>query len=306
MHTTPGEHLVEALATFRNRRAATALLGGMLAFPLLAMTESDARKKKKKKRKKKCKANSAAQTCAGVCGSVTNNCNQAVDCGACAPPCQVQPSANLQAAIDAAAAGSTLTLCAGTFNLATTVLINKPLTLTGAGLGQTVLDGGNAKRVLTINGPGAVTLQDLTVTRGRALWANEGSNNYGGGIRVFGADLTLRNVAVDANTASYGGGIAITKGTLPACSLVVGSGSRVSGNNAVVDESAGGTAGGILGLGNVSVIVEAGANVTGNTASFPAGGIQVSSGATITLAPGSSVTANTPDNCHPNVGTSCV
>jgi hypothetical protein len=44
----------------------------------------DSEKKKKKKKKKKCTPDSTATTCAGKCGSVTNNCNQAVDCGPCA------------------------------------------------------------------------------------------------------------------------------------------------------------------------------------------------------------------------------
>ena len=55
----------------------------------------DAEKKKKKKKKKKpqppptCTPNAKATTCAGKCGSVTNNCGQAVDCGSCAcqPAC---------------------------------------------------------------------------------------------------------------------------------------------------------------------------------------------------------------------------
>ena len=42
-----------------------------------------------KKHKKKCKSQAKATTCAGKCGSVTNNCKQTVDCGSCAcdPPC---------------------------------------------------------------------------------------------------------------------------------------------------------------------------------------------------------------------------
>lgn len=45
--------------------------------------------KKKKKRKKKCKPEPAATTCAGQCGSITNNCKKVVDCGVCVctPPC---------------------------------------------------------------------------------------------------------------------------------------------------------------------------------------------------------------------------
>lgn len=45
----------------------------------------------RQKRKKPCVPDSVAQTCAGTCGSVTNNCQQPVDCGSCActPACEV-------------------------------------------------------------------------------------------------------------------------------------------------------------------------------------------------------------------------
>src|SRR5215216_807215 len=46
-------------------------------------------KGKRKKRRKKpagCTPQSSAQTCAGRCGSVPNNCGTIVDCGACACP----------------------------------------------------------------------------------------------------------------------------------------------------------------------------------------------------------------------------
>jgi hypothetical protein len=47
------------------------------------------KKHKKKRHKKKCRPQSLAQTCAGTCGPVKNNCKQTVDCGPCEcdPPC---------------------------------------------------------------------------------------------------------------------------------------------------------------------------------------------------------------------------
>ena len=46
-------------------------------------------KKKRKKRKKTCQPESMARTCSGTCGTVTNNCQQPVECGSCAcdPAC---------------------------------------------------------------------------------------------------------------------------------------------------------------------------------------------------------------------------
>ncbi|MFN8677491.1 MAG: hypothetical protein U0Z70_14040 [Thermomicrobiales bacterium] len=75
--------------------AAVPALGGLAG--LLGRDEADARKrrakhrrhdvdaekKKKKKKKKKCKPDATAVTCNGKCGSVTNNCKQTVNCGAC-------------------------------------------------------------------------------------------------------------------------------------------------------------------------------------------------------------------------------
>jgi hypothetical protein len=47
--------------------------------------------KHNKHKKKPCRPQSDAQTCAGQCGPVTNNCKKQVDCGSCvcAPPCPV-------------------------------------------------------------------------------------------------------------------------------------------------------------------------------------------------------------------------
>jgi hypothetical protein len=47
--------------------------------------------RKTTKPRKKCKPESVAQTCARTCGTVQNNCQQAVDCGSCAcdPRCDV-------------------------------------------------------------------------------------------------------------------------------------------------------------------------------------------------------------------------
>jgi hypothetical protein len=46
-------------------------------------------RRRRKNKKKQCTPESTAQTCAGKCGNVTNNCNKPVDCGSCActPSC---------------------------------------------------------------------------------------------------------------------------------------------------------------------------------------------------------------------------
>src|SRR5688500_14760044 len=81
------------------------ILGGLLGILSPEETDAKGRRKRRKKRhkhgnrrrrahgrgKKKCRAESAAQTCAGKCGSVTNNCQKSVDCGSCLcnPRCAV-------------------------------------------------------------------------------------------------------------------------------------------------------------------------------------------------------------------------
>jgi hypothetical protein len=271
-------------------------------------------------------------TCAAErkdCGEIPNGCGgPELDCGTCTggDSCVnnvcgcLPPSEDLQAAIDAAAAGATLTLCPGTWTVSSTISITKNLNLVGAGAGQSILDGGNAVRVLHIASGVTVTLRDLTITKGRA--------STGGGILNLGT-LTLGGVSVTGNTApgttptgGIGGGIFNDSGT-----VTLAAGSRVTSNSTQLgggiynlfgtvtlqaDSIVGGTnpgdgntasfaGGGIFNdLGTLTL--QAGSSVTGNTASFGGGGIYNNLG-TLTLEPGSSVTGNTPDNCEPDQGT---
>lgn len=136
----------------------------------------------------------------------------------CLLPAATGDTKGLQEAIDAAEAGATLTLCAGTWNLTSTVVIGKNLTLIGAGDDETVLDGNNAVGVLRISPivtdgtTVTVSLQDLTIRKG--------TRGFGGGIYNGGADsyrcaLTLLRVNVTGNTATLaGGGIYNDRSTL--------------------------------------------------------------------------------------------
>ena len=82
METSRFDSLVRALGEGgTTRRALTGLFGGAL---LAALPLAGGAKKKKKKKKKKCKPEPVSTTCAGKCGSVTNNCKQVVACGSCA------------------------------------------------------------------------------------------------------------------------------------------------------------------------------------------------------------------------------
>jgi hypothetical protein len=192
----------------------------------------------------------------------------------CLGPSNTSATQGLQEAIDAAAAGNILTLCAGTWLLTETVEIFKRLTLVGAGAGQTILDGQNLVRVLDTQedtGTG-VRLRDLTITRGN--FAN------GGGI-VNAGTLTLTGVAVTGSTAAeYGGGIE-NSGT-----LTLQNGTRVTGNTAT------GFGGGGIDNSGGSVTLQDGSRVSGNTAATEGGGIYNDHG-TVTLEAGSIVGGDT-------------
>jgi hypothetical protein len=115
---------------------------------------------------------------------------------------------SLQAAIDAAGPGDTIQLGTGIYK-ETTVNIDKPITLNGAGAAGTVLDGTNSGRVITIGGtnPNVDVKLAGMVIRG-------GKDELGGGIYNVGR-LTLEKVSLRDNTATYsGGGVYNYKGSL--------------------------------------------------------------------------------------------
>jgi hypothetical protein len=218
----------------------------------------------------------------GVCDPSTGVCSNPEKCsgsqicqsdGTCCLP----DTADLQAAIDGAAAGDTIPLCAGTWNLTSTVSISKNLTVIGAGtgVGGSALDGGNTVRVLDIADGATVTLQDLTITRGFLP-----VNGPGGGGIINAGTLTLRGVSVTGNAAFYAAGIFNLYGT-----LTLQDGSSVTGNTSA-------NTGGGIENGYGTVALETGSHVTGNTAASGGGGI-FNSGGILTLRNDSSVTGNT-------------
>jgi hypothetical protein len=94
------DRLTRALTEAGTRRGMLGLLATLPVlgslFALLDRDDVDAqgrRKRRKKRHKhgkgrrrkhhKHCKAKSKAETCAGKCGQVTNNCKKTVDCGSC-------------------------------------------------------------------------------------------------------------------------------------------------------------------------------------------------------------------------------
>ena len=98
--------------------------------------------------------------------------------------------------------------------------IARSLTLQGAGKIDTVINGSNASRVITITGAGVVAhINDLRITGGNATSAPAPDTGFGGGILVTG-DATLhgQNLQIDNNVANNlggaarGGGLAVRVG----------------------------------------------------------------------------------------------
>lgn len=180
------------------------------------------------------------------------------------------------------------------------------LTITGNGIGQTVIDGDKADRVFQVLGTASLTLQDLTVTNGAGV-------AQGGGIfAAGGTSLTLSSVAVTSNSATdtsapaEGGGIeadgnfsmtgstvsgntaeATTTGTVYGGGLYLSNpGATVSISSSTVENNVAHGASGYAeggGVENETALTMTDSVVTGNTANSDSGaamggGIDVSNG----------------------------
>jgi predicted outer membrane repeat protein len=176
-----------------------------------------------------------------------------------------------QAIMDANAApgADTIVVPAGTYTLTRAeatedggltgdLEINDSLTISGAGAGATVIDGGGIDRVFQIDS-GTVTLSGLTLQGG-----NETGPSSNGGAIANLATLTVSDSIISGNTAEGdGGGIH----NAPGGSLTVNN-STLSGN------SAGTFGGGIGGQGTLTII---NSTLSANSAS-DGGGISIQGG----------------------------
>jgi CSLREA domain-containing protein len=188
----------------------------------------------------------------------------------------------LRAAImeaNALAGTDTITLPAGIYTLTTAgadediaatgdLDITQDLTINGAGLATSIIDGNNMDRIIDVLG-GTVTINGVTIRNG-----NPGVVFDGGGIRIGGAGtLALINSDVSGNTASSGGGLFVDAGSLNLIN------STVNGNTAPFG-------GGIN--NNFGNLMLDGSTINGNSGGHT-GGILSNSALTLT---NSDVTAN--------------
>jgi hypothetical protein len=182
----------------------------------------------------------------------------------------------IQSLIDSTPAGGTAVIPAGRF--VDSLVIDKDLTLQGAGAAQTVIDGNKVNIPLTVTNGAHVAVHDLTLANGRSGLRNSGvatlvrcavrdnvNSQSGGGIwNASGASLLLDSCTVSGNRSSGWGGGIYNLGEISVLN------STVSGNRALGKASDDDTGGGGIYNGN-SLILQS-CTVTQNRA-LQGGGI---------------------------------
>ena len=187
-------------------------------------------------------------------------------------------------AANASPGTDTIMLPAGTYTLTITGIdedgsaigdldITDHLTIKGSGAADTIIDGGGIDRVFHVDPTSSeitVDISELTIRNGSAPNAANIENRLGGGIDNLGT-LTLTNVAVSDNTATFvggsGGGLSNT-GTLVL-------------NSVTVSDNTGYFAGGIHNTGTMTLINSSISNNTSSGAIGSAGGIWNQGNATL-------------------------
>lgn len=324
------DRFARSVITSTGRRGVVQILLGVTAFGIASDAEatqrgrSDTRRaavgaekrgrKKKKKKKTPCVPTCAGKVCGangcrGSCGSCTGT--TVCFAGQCVPACAVCASGcfftSVQAAINAAPAGATVTLCPGSYE--EQIAIDKNLTLVGLGAdpSQTVLRN-TSGYIVTVSTGRTVTLRNLSVTGitggdsgavqnagDLTLTAVRVTDNHpdddespalGAGISNGGTLTLIDGLVSDNKTSGTGGGIFNLRGEVTLIRT------RIAGNQAFV--------GGGIDNQEGQVTLADHSRVTGNTAtrSAPAGGgIANETGGTVTVSADSSITGNTPDDC---------
>lgn len=157
----------------------------------------------------------------------------------------------IQSAINAAASGATITICAGTYKERLTV--SKSVTLDGAGA-TTVLDANKSGSAVTLTGGASLTLKDMKLTNARTS-----------GVSCSSSTLSASNVSFVSNKGSYGGAIYAKSCALSVDSSTFTTNSASSRGGAIFAESSSGTV--------------SGSSFTTNKASSKGGGVASKTGA---------------------------
>ena len=118
---------------------------------------------------------------------------------------------SIQAAVDAAQAGDTVRVAAGTYTERITV--PRSLTIEGEGMASSTLDGAGGGSCVTVQAGAALTLRLLALRNGKA--------ESGGGLFALNADAELDRVLVADCQAGRGGGIYLKQGYLRLSACVI-------------------------------------------------------------------------------------
>ncbi|TWU56569.1 Cadherin domain protein [Rubripirellula tenax] len=206
---------------------------------------------------------------------------------------------SLREAIIAASSGDTIILGTGTYtvsilgtgennSLTGDFDINKSLTISGNGAGNTIIDGGALDRVFHIDNASAiVAFSDVTIQNGF-------TTGNGGGVYIEGGTATLDRVVIQGNRGAFGAGIYVnSSATLNLTDVIIqnnGDGGTTRGGGI---ESAGtanllrvtfsgnqaGSGGGIYTTGTLDLT---NATLSNNSASSSGGGVYSTGTTTIT------------------------
>ena len=115
---------------------------------------------------------------------------------------------SIQAAVEAAPEGGTVWVCDGTWFELIDIAEGRILTLAGwsGDASRVVLDGQDLFPLLYVRADGALTVEDLTFTRGNGKGEDDVLYVFGGAVTVDMSSLTVRRVNFLSNETPWGGG----------------------------------------------------------------------------------------------------
>ncbi|MBC6994142.1 choice-of-anchor Q domain-containing protein [Neolewinella lacunae] len=177
---------------------------------------------------------------------------------------------SLRDAVGSAVAGDVIRFGSATLRepivLSSEILIDKPLTLRGNGMGNTIIDGGGTTRAFRISGAGNVYIGILTIRNCATAVSGGAIQNMDGILFLDGMEITTSTAAGAA--ATEGGGAVHNMGNLQGnlVRFIDNSATGAAGNGGAILNSPGGTF-------NIT-----GGRFSGNTASRAGGAIEDNSG----------------------------
>ena len=193
---------------------------------------------------------------------------------------------SLRGTIAAANPGDAITFAAGlssqTITLVTPLVIDKDLTINGAGAAHLTVSGGGATQIFQVTSPVSFTLQNLTIANGAAASGAALADTGGATIAISGCTF-------NGNSATSAGGAIYATGTMTIADSLLSGNSAVSGgaiygnsaatviSNTTVANNSATNGGGIYLSGGATTLTNA--TIAGNIATISGGGIRITAGA---------------------------